>query len=83
MRTRTHSLSRGRRVRLAGAVVVAGTAIALGLPGGTPAGDAADRYVAGGPAVERTPLGGDRAAPPLANLGRRRAAIWELFVLGR
>ena len=66
MRTRTHSLSRGRRVRLAGAVVVAGTAIALGLRGGTPAGNAADRYVAGGPAVERTPLGGDRAAPTLA-----------------
>jgi hypothetical protein len=66
MRTRTHSLARDRRARLAGAVVVAGTAIALGLPGGTPAGDAADRYVANGPAVERTPLGADRAAPTLA-----------------
>jgi hypothetical protein len=75
MRTRTHSLSRGRRVRLAGAVVVAGTAIALGLPGGTPAGDAADRYVAGGPAVERTPLGGDRAAPTLALAAALRSRL--------
>ena len=66
MRAPTHALARDRRARLAGAVVLAGMAIALGLPSGAPTGDAADRFVAGGPAVERTVLGGDRAAPGLA-----------------
>ncbi len=66
MRARTHALARDRRARLAGAIVAAGMAVALGLPGGAQTGDAAERFVAGGPAVERTPLGGDRAAASLA-----------------
>ncbi len=57
---------RRRGARLATALVVAGAAIAIGLPGGTPPGDAADRYVAGGPVAERSPVGADRAAAVLA-----------------
>lgn len=57
---------RRRGARLATALVVAGAAIAIGLPGGTPPGDAANRYVAGGPVAERSPVGADRAAAVLA-----------------
>jgi len=57
---------RRRGARLATALVVAGAAIAIGLPGGTPPGDAADRYVAGGPVAERSPVGADRSAAVLA-----------------
>lgn len=57
---------RRRGARLTTAVAVAAAAIALGLPGGTPPGDAADRYVAGGPVTERSPVTPDRAAAVLA-----------------
>lgn len=66
MRARMHSLSRRGGTRLAAALAVAGTAIALGVPGGTSQGEAADRYVVGGPLVERTRVEGDRAAPAQA-----------------
>jgi hypothetical protein len=64
-----------RRARLVAAATVAGVAIGLGLPGGTAPGDAADRFVAGGPAVERTPLRPDRAAPVLAAAGTSRRQL--------
>ncbi len=66
MSARTQSLPRRRGTRLAASLAVAGTAIALGLPAGTPAGDAADRFVAGGPVAERTSVTGNRAAAALA-----------------
>lgn len=61
-----------RRTRLLVGVAVAGAAIGLGFPGGTAPGDAADRFVAGGPATERMPLLGDRAASVLAAAGTSR-----------
>jgi hypothetical protein len=61
-----------RRSRLLVATVVAGAAIGVGLPGGTAPGDAADRFVAGGPATERVPLRADRAASVLAAAGASR-----------
>lgn len=61
----SRALSR-RRGRLAAAVAVAGAAIAVGFPGGAQPGDAADRYVAGGPAVERRAADPGRAAAALA-----------------
>jgi hypothetical protein len=48
--------------RILVAVAVAGAALGLGLPVGTTPGDAADRYIAGGPVIERLPLAADRAA---------------------
>ena len=64
-----------RRVRLVVAAAVAGVAIGLGIPGGTAPGDAADRFVAGGPAAERAPLRPDRAAPVLAAAGMSRRQL--------
>jgi hypothetical protein len=55
-----------RRTRLLVAGVIAGAAIGLGFPGGTAPGDAADRFVAGGPATERAPLRSEQAAAVLA-----------------
>jgi hypothetical protein len=49
-----------------GAAAVAGAAITLGFPGGAPPGDAADRYVAGGPVVERQAADPRRASAALA-----------------
>jgi hypothetical protein len=69
-----HALGR-RGVRLATAVAVAGAAITIGLPGGLPPGDAADRYVAGGPVTERVPVGADRAATVLAAARTFRARL--------
>ena len=64
-----------RRTRFLVAAVAAGTAIGLGFPGGTAPGDAADRFVAGGPATERAPLRLDEAAPVLAAAGRSRTHL--------
>lgn len=64
-----------RRARLVVAAAVAGVAIGLGLPGGTAPGDAADRFVAGGPAAERALLRPDRAAPVLAAAGTSRRQL--------
>jgi len=55
-----------RGARLGAALLVAGAAVTLGLPGGTPPGDATNRYIAGGPVTERSPVGADRAAAVLA-----------------
>ena len=66
MRARMNSLARHRGARMAAAIAVAGTAIAFGVPGGTSPGDAADRFVAGGPVTERSPVAADRAASALA-----------------
>ena len=63
-----------RRARLLVGVAVAGAAIGLGFPSGPAPGDAADRFVAGGPATERTPLRGERAASVLAAAGTSRTA---------
>jgi hypothetical protein len=75
MRARIRSLARRRGTRLVAAIAVAGTAVALGIPGGMSPGDAADRYVAGGPVVERTPVTGDRAAPALALAAAFRSRV--------
>lgn len=66
MRTRMNSLARQRRTRMVAAIAVAGAAIALGAPAGISWGDAADRFVAGGPVTDRTPVAPDRAAAALA-----------------
>jgi hypothetical protein len=65
----------GRRPRLALAVALAGAAIGLGFPGGTTPSDAADRFVAGGPASERAPLRPEEAGPILAAAGASRARL--------
>ncbi|HYN48337.1 MAG TPA: hypothetical protein VER83_05680 [Candidatus Nanopelagicales bacterium] len=66
---------RGTRVLVAAAL--AGAAIGLGFPGGTGPGDAADRFVAGGPTTERAPLAAEQAAPVLAaaSASRRRLGL--------
>jgi hypothetical protein len=56
-------------------VALAGAAIGLGIPGGTAPGDAADRYVAGGPTSERAPLRAEEAGPILAVAGASRARL--------
>jgi hypothetical protein len=61
-----------RRTRLMIGVAVAGAVIGLGFPGGTAPSDAADRFVAGGPATERMPLQDERAASALAAAGASR-----------
>jgi hypothetical protein len=66
MRAQMNSLARHRGARMAAAIAVAGAAIAFGVPGGTSPGDAADRFVAGGPVTERSPVAADRAASALA-----------------
>ena len=70
MRTSISFLARRRVVRLVAAIAVAGTGIALGIPGGTSTGDAADRFVAGGPVTDRAPVAADRAAAAMT-----RAAV--------
>jgi hypothetical protein len=79
MDARIPSLVRRRGARLAAAVAVAGTAITLGLPGGASPGEAADRFLAGGPVTERTPILGDRAAAALTRAAavRSRAGLPE------
>ena len=72
MHASLRALSGRRRTRLLIGVAVAGAAIGMGLPGGTAPSDAADRFVAGGPATERVPLRPDRAAPVLAAAGASR-----------
>ncbi len=64
-----------RRTRLLAAAILAGAAIGLGFPGGTGPGDAADRFVAGGPATERTPLAAEEAAPVLAAASSARQRL--------
>ena len=54
-----------RRRRLLAAAALAGAAILLGFPAGTAPGDAADRFVAGGPATERAPLPSGQEGPVL------------------
>jgi len=49
-------------IRILIAVAVAGAALGLGIPAGTAPGDAADRYIAGGPVVERSPVAAERAS---------------------
>jgi hypothetical protein len=70
---------RRRRTQLLVAGAIAGAAIGLGFPGGTAPGDAADRFVAGGPATERVPLRSEQAAPVLAaaDLSRLRLGLPE------
>jgi hypothetical protein len=75
MRTRIRSLARRRAGRLLAAVAVAGTAIALGFPGGASTGDAADRFVAGSPVTERTPVTPDKAAAALARAAEVRSHL--------
>jgi hypothetical protein len=65
MRAPFTRILRGHGRRLVVAASVAG-AIALGFPGGAQPGDAADRYVAGGPVVERRAADPERAAAALA-----------------
>jgi len=66
----------GRRgARLLVAAAIAGAAIGLGLPGGTAPGDAADRFVAGGPATERAPLPPEQAAQVLAAASSSRQRL--------
>jgi hypothetical protein len=66
MTARTLLSSRRSRAGILAAPVLATAALALGLPGGAQPGDAADRYVAGGPVTERSPVGPDREAALLA-----------------
>ena len=66
MRARMKSLVRRRRARLVAAIAVAAAAIALGAPAGISPGDAADRFVVGGPVADRTPVTADRAGATLA-----------------
>ncbi len=75
MDARTPFSFAGRRARLAAALAVAAATLVLGLPGGTPAGDAADRYVAGGPVEAREPVLPDRAAALLAMAAGLRARL--------
>jgi hypothetical protein len=75
MRTRICSLARRRAVRLLAAVAVAGTGIALGIPGGTSTGDAASPFITGGPVTERAPVALDRAAVALARAAGVRARL--------
>ena len=75
MRTGTSSTVRRRAARVVAAVAVAGTAIALGVPGGASVGDAASPFIAGGPVTERAPLAGDRAAVALARAADVRARL--------
>jgi len=64
-----------RRGRLLAAAALAGAAIGMGFPGGTAPGDAADRFVAGGPATERTPLTSGQEAPILAAASSSRLRL--------
>lgn len=64
-----------RRMRLLAAAALAGAAIVIGFPGGTAPGDAADRFVAGGPATERVPLPSGQAAPALAAASASRLRL--------
>jgi hypothetical protein len=64
-----------RRTRLLVAAALASAAIGLGFPGGTGPGDAADRFVAGRPATERTPLAAEQAAPVLAAASSSRQRL--------
>ena len=64
-----------RRRRLLAAAALAGAAIGMGFPGGTAPGDAADRFVAGGPATERTPLTSGQEAPVLAAASSSRLRL--------
>jgi hypothetical protein len=66
MRARTYFPGRHRGARMATAIAVAGTAMAIGSPGGILTGDATDRFVSGSPVTERTPVAADRAASTLA-----------------
>ena len=75
MHARMSSLSRHRGARIAAAIAVAGTAIALGSPGGISPGDAADRFVAGGPVTDRTPVAAEQAAAALALAAAFRARL--------
>ena len=75
MRAFMSSLAHHRGARIAAAMAAAGTAIVLGFPGGTSSGDAADRFVAGGPVTERTPVGADRAASALALAAAARSRL--------
>ena len=75
MRMRTSSPAASRAARVVAAVAVAGTAIALGVPGGTSVGDAASPFIAGGPVTERAPVAGDRASVALARAADVRARL--------
>ena len=75
MRARMKSLARRRRARLIAAIAVAGAAIALGAPAGISQGDAADRFVAGGPVTDRSPVAADRAAASLALAAAFRSRV--------
>ncbi len=75
MHARMSSRTRRRSVRLAAAIAIAATAIALGIPGGTSSGDAADRYVAGGPVTDRIPVAADQAATTLALAEAARSSL--------
>ena len=75
MRTRTSSAIRRRAARMVAAVAVAGTAIALGVPGGTSVGDAASPFIAGGPVTDRAPVASDRAALAIARAAAVRAHL--------
>lgn len=75
MHPRTLTWLGRRRSRLALAVALAGAAVGLGLPGGTVPGDAADRFVAGGPTSERAPLRPEQAEPVLAAAGASRIRL--------
>jgi len=75
MNARMNSLARHRSARMAAAIAVAATAIALGVPSGTSPGEAADRFVAGGPVTDRTPVTPDRAASTLALAAASRSRL--------
>src|SRR5450759_4146237 len=75
MRTRIRSLARRRATRFLAAVAVAGTAIALGIPGGTSTGDAADRFMAGGAVTDRAPVTPDKAAAVLTRAADVRSRL--------
>ena len=75
MRARMDSLARHRSTRMVAAIAIASTTIALGVPGGTSPGDAADRFVAGGPVTARTPVTGDRAASTLELAAAARSRL--------
>ena len=75
MRTGTSSAVRSRAARMVAAVAVAGTALALGVPGGTTVGDAASPFVAGGPVTDRAPVAGERATVALARAADVRTRL--------
>jgi hypothetical protein len=75
MRIRLCSPARRRATRFLAAFAVAGTAIALGFPGGTSTGDAADRFVTGSPVTERAPVTPDKAAAALARAAEVRSRL--------